>query len=611
MAVINVSSSAALVAAVKAARPGDEIRVAPGNYADVAFKGIKPAGMVTITSADLANPAVFSDFLVSGCSNLSIAGLKMLVPDNSRVWYPFQIQSSSNITVSNTVFDGPGLNPVQSTSGLSVRDSQSIAIQSCEFKNLVFGAGFSNSTKISVSDSVFHDIRVDGIRGTGNSQVNFSNNLFTNFRPNDGEHADAIQMWTTSGGAPASDITISGNTIVRGENGKAIQGIFLRDQIGGLAFNDVVVKDNIVIGGSYNSIALDGVASGLVTGNKVLAFTDQDAWIRTRNTTEKLVLTGNTAFKYLTQFDELGDNALTPAVTDGGLEALQAWSLTHAIPGGFANWQSTLSVAGLAERVDADAALLPKVINGTQGDDVLMADPLRSTEIHAGGGNDKLVGNGHSTEMYGGAGNDTYDVKGTGDKVHEDSGSGVDWVNSWIDYSLTDHVENLSLKVPGQGVGNDLDNRIQGSDGIDQLFGMGGNDVLFGGLGNDLLNGGDGNDILHGGAGADKLWGGAGLDYFTFGADALYQSGPDEVMDFVASFDRIDLSGIDANTALSGDQAFRLIGSKAFTHKAGELQVKGYADGVMVKGDVNGDGVADFSIWVHGVSRLGTGDFVL
>jgi len=611
MAVINVSSSAALVAAVKSARPGDEIRVAAGNYADVTIKGVKPAGMVSITSADPANPAVFSDFVVSGSSNLNISGLKMVVPDNSRVWYPFQIQSSSNITIADTVFDGPGLNPVQSTSGLQVRDSKSISIQSSEFKNLVYGVGFSNSTNVSVSDSVFHDIRVDGIRGTGNSQVKFTNNFFTNFRPNEGEHADAIQLWTTAGGAAATDVTITGNTIVRGENGKAIQGIFLRDQVGGMAFTNVVVKENIVIGGSYNSIALDGVASGQVAGNKVLAFADHDAWVRTKNTTDKLVLTANTAFKYLTQFNVTGDNTTTSAVSDGGLKALQAWSLSHAIPGGFANWQSTLSIAGLAVPADADAAGLPKRINGTQGDDVLVADAARNTEIRAGAGNDTLVGNGRSAELHGGAGNDIYEVKGKGDKVHEDHGNGIDWVNSWIDYSLTDHVENLTLKASGQGVGNDLNNRIQGADGIDQLFGLSGNDQLFGGLGNDLLNGGDGNDILHGGAGADKLWGGAGSDYFAFGADALRQAGVDEMMDFAAGFDRIDLSGIDANTALAGDQAFRLIGSKAFTRKAGELQVKGYGDGVMVQGDANGDGVADFGIWVHGVSRLGTGDFVL
>ena len=85
----------------------------------------------------------------------------------------------------------------------------------------------------------------------------------------------------------------------------------------------------------------------------------------------------------------------------------------------------------------------------------------------------------------------------------------------------------------------------------------------------------------------------------------------DEMMDFARGVDKIDLSAIDASTVAAGDQAFRMIGTKAFSKKAGELQVKAYGDGVVVAGDVNGDGVADFSVWVHGVSKLAASDFVL
>ncbi|MFN5822237.1 MAG: right-handed parallel beta-helix repeat-containing protein [Novosphingobium sp.] len=622
MSIINVSTAVQLVAAVKAAQPGDEIRVAPGQYTAITLTGIVPAGTVSITSADPANPAVFSEFVISSSSNIALSNLKMVVPDNSYKWYHFQINSSSNITVSNCVFDGPGLTPVQDTTGLNVRDSTGIKVQGCEFMNLVFGLGVGGSRDISVTNSSFHDIRVDGIRGTNNSQVNYSYNFFTNFRSAEGDHADAIQMWTTSTGQPATDITIQGNTIVRGNNGGPIQGIFIRDQIGTMPFSNVTVKDNIVIGGSYNSISLLGVVSGLVTGNSVVAFSDQDAWIRTSFTTEQLVVTDNTAFKYVTQYDELVDNALSAVATDGGLAALTAWSASHSVPGGFADWQSVLKAAGLVPLdgvpplgdpavtvpPPSDAAL----VNGTEGDDTLVADVTKKVEIHGNGGNDKIVGNAFGAKMLGGLGNDKYDVKGMGDLVQEDAGAGVDWVDSWIDYVLPDNVEHLALKVGGlKGMGNALGNQIFGSDGIDQLYGLGGNDTLDGGAGNDILNGGDGDDYIVGGAGIDKVWGGAGIDYFAFGNDVVGQVGNDEVMDFVRGVDKLDLTAIDANAAAAGDQAFRMIGTKNFSRKAGELQVKAYGDGVLVAGDVNGDGVADFNIWVHGVSRLSGGDFVL
>lgn len=622
MAIINVSTSAELMAAAKLAQSGDEIRLAPGQYAGVALKAILPAGTVTITSADPTNPAVFTDFVISGSSNLAISNVKMAVPDNSYTWYHFQIVSSSNISVKDSVFVGPSLTPVQKTTGLIVRESKMVTVDNCDFSFLTFGVGFGNSNGITVTNSVFHDIGTDGIRGGGNSQVTISNNFFTNFRPAAGEHADAIQFWTTNTTAPTSDISITGNTVVRGTNGAAIQGIFFRDELMTMPYSNVTVKDNIIIGGSYNSITLDGVISGTVTGNSVIAFPDQDAWIRTQNTTENLVLSGNTAFKYVTQFNELVDNATTPSVTDGGLAALQAWSLTHTVPGGVENWQKLMEISGLAVPAGdgGGTSTTPPVspivdssiVNGTEGDDTLVADVTKKVEIHGNGGNDKIVGNAFGAKMLGGLGNDKYDVKGSGDDVREDAGAGVDWVDSWIDYVLPDNVEHLALKAGGlKGVGNALGNQIFGSDSIDQLYGLGGNDTLDGGAGNDILDGGDGDDYIVGGAGIDKVWGGAGIDYFAFGGDVVRQVGTDEVMDFVRGVDKLDLTAIDANAVAAGDQAFRMIGTKNFSRKAGELQVKVYGDGVLVAGDVNGDGVADFNIWVHGVSRLSGGDFVL
>lgn len=67
-----------------------------------------------------------------------------------------------------------------------------------------------------------------------------------------------------------------------------------------------------------------------------------------------------------------------------------------------------------------------------------------------------------------------------------------------------------------------------------------------------------GNDSLAGGAGRDVMLGGAGADRFIFSAisdTGLQESLRDIVYDLQAG-DRIDLSGIDANPYLPGNQAF-------------------------------------------------------
>lgn len=139
--------------------------------------------------------------------------------------------------------------------------------------------------------------------------------------------------------------------------------------------------------------------------------------------------------------------------------------------------------------------------------------------------------------------------------------------------------------------GTSRSNRLTGTDGGDFISGLGGRDYLFGG---------NGDDILVGGAGFDDLTGGAGHDTFRFTAlsDSARGGSRDHILDFnqnaldTLNYDQIDLSLIDANTKLAGDQAFDYIGGAAFDKVAGQLR---FENGVLA-GDVNGDGRADFEI---------------
>jgi len=61
----------------------------------------------------------------------------------------------------------------------------------------------------------------------------------------------------------------------------------------------------------------------------------------------------------------------------------------------------------------------------------------------------------------------------------------------------------------------------------------------------------------------------------------------------------------------AGDQAFRFIGGSAFGRHAGELRATVAGGVTTVSGDVDGDGMADFSIALAGPPTLQAGDFVL
>jgi Ca2+-binding RTX toxin-like protein len=180
------------------------------------------------------------------------------------------------------------------------------------------------------------------------------------------------------------------------------------------------------------------------------------------------------------------------------------------------------------------------------------------------------------------SGNDTQSYAASAAKVFVDAGAGAD-------------------SVTGSGF-NDI------------LSGGLGADTMLGGAGKDTMNGGQGADFLTGGAGADVLYGGVGQDrfiYLNISDSTPASSGRDTIMDFSHSEgDKIDLSAIDANINVAGNNSFTLVGG-GFTGAAGQLIEVATTGGYFVEGDVNGDAVADFVLFVRAQAPLVASDFVL
>lgn len=144
--------------------------------------------------------------------------------------------------------------------------------------------------------------------------------------------------------------------------------------------------------------------------------------------------------------------------------------------------------------------------------------------IAGGAGNDFINGGLGIDVMLGQDGHDTYVVDNAADVVTEELNQGTDHVYSFIDYTLEENVENLTLVglAATEGTGNALNNEIRGNDVGNTLKGMDGNDTLIGGLGADTLTGGNGNDI------------------FVF--ESTLNGKADTITDFVVGEDKIKLS---------------------------------------------------------------------
>ena len=189
--------------------------------------------------------------------------------------------------------------------------------------------------------------------------------------------------------------------------------------------------------------------------------------------------------------------------------------------------------------------------------------------------------------MEGGVGNDSYLVEDATDVVQEGAASGTDRVVSFVDYALGANVEKLDLIGAALvGTGNGLANTLTGN-----------------GLAN-TLSGLDGADTPIGGAGADRF-------VFRLGDSGPDAASRDVVTDFTKASDRLDLRQIDAIAATAADDAFAFIGTGAFTGVAGQLRYEAHAGGVTVQVDTDGNGAADLTLDVLGLTSMAANCFLL
>ena len=218
---------------------------------------------------------------------------------------------------------------------------------------------------------------------------------------------------------------------------------------------------------------------------------------------------------------------------------------------------------------------------------------------------DSLAGSSGRNLIEGGGGDDFLEGRGGGDRF--EGGDGVDTVSyAWSAVGVRASLNTRALQDTNVGVDRFI--------GVENLTGSAANDVLGGSAGENLLRGGAGDDRLVGNAGVDRLVGGAGRDDFVFrdGDSGFAVSIADRILDFSRSDgDKINLGLMDAIEQTAANEAFTFIGTAAFSGAAGELRYTVLDGQAVVRADIDGDRIADFTLVVENRTELAAVDFVL
>ena len=247
-------------------------------------------------------------------------------------------------------------------------------------------------------------------------------------------------------------------------------------------------------------------------------------------------------------------------------------------------------------------------VAGLGGNDTIATRGGNDT-ITGGAGNDTISsGDGNDTILYG-SGNNGYDAvdggAGTDDRIVVTANSVTVGLSSLAGVEVIDASGFTGTKIAGGSSADFFDFSAM------QLLGIHKIDT---GAGNDTVIGSAGADDIRGGSGRDLLTGGGGDDIFDFNSTSHSKgSSTDRITDFTQGSDVIDLTSIDANTRLSGNNEFVFIGDSAFGNVAGQLRYDATSlPGVTrVLADTNGDGAIDMEIHLSGTHALTQNDFLL
>jgi Ca2+-binding RTX toxin-like protein len=570
MSVVTVNGAAALKAAITSAHDGDTIQLAAGNYGDVSIVAKNFNNGVTITSVDAGHPAILNTLFVSSSSGLNFVGINVEMTSTAAT-YNFspivKVGSSNNISFHGGVIQAtPAVNGVAVTAtvgdssgnvlglptgeGIQLMKANNVTIDGVEITKVGHGIVMTDSNGVTIQNSNIHDIRTTAISGADLNQLTIRGNHLSDSHPwnwGSGDHADFIHIWTD----PTRQTTANHDIQITNN---------VIDQGAGTAILGIYLDDNANKLGYTNvnisnNLIMNGNRAGVVLENVVNSSVANNTLLQTSGSTTT-DSPGITITSTSHDVNVLGN--VTATVTLG----------THATANVHDNTivqQADVTISGFYNSALVNQVhTLANAPGATTAVDQQTAANFAATTLAA-------------TKPYVPSDSDIHAFKTT-------------FLDTDVGQRITPHGSVSQVLAGGRG-----------------------DDVITGGGGNDTLAGGAGNDILSGGGGNDVLLGGTGSDVFLFDKTYLQPPGGiDTIGDFSsAQGDKIKLHSMDANTNTLVDDNFKFIGTQAFHHVAGELHYLVQGGNSIIQGDVNGDGIADFSIKVLGVTTLNSTDFFL
>lgn len=289
MSTIN-ANPATLAAVLAAARGGETILLAPGDYGDVKLRRRVFAEPIKVASAE-PRAARLRSLAVRECQGVTFEGLAvaydpdaLTVPDTAVVY----LQKSKRIRFLNgEVTSGPAVNGVPEDAealdktqnvigwptchGVTIIDCDDVEVAGNEIHHLYRGMNLGGRG-VTVRGNEIHHTRKSAIVG-GASDLLIEGNHLHSAKPwrygdtaRGGDHGDWIALWNGSP-TPLTNIAVRANRMETGD-GSPMMGGWVQGKAGGVIGYEY--SGNSILGGDHQGLIVSDVISGKIFDNVML-----------------------------------------------------------------------------------------------------------------------------------------------------------------------------------------------------------------------------------------------------------------------------------------------------------------------------------------------------
>lgn len=270
----TVANPGALSAALRDAKAGDTLSLAPGDYGALVISNRDFETPLAIVASDETRAPRFSSIKLTDVAGVTLQGLEVDAGPTAAPLSTYAVEVLRGRSVRleglsvGSADDGVRGNDAY---GVFIRDSIRVGVENSRFNALFRGVAAFDSDDVLISRNRFTRMGSDGIVMRGARRTEISDNLITDFETIDPvkHHPDAIQIWDRGAKRASRSVVIRNNAILRGK-GDAAQGIFIKTP--DAPTEALIVENNVVHQSMGQGVYLNGVRDAVARNNTVAAF---------------------------------------------------------------------------------------------------------------------------------------------------------------------------------------------------------------------------------------------------------------------------------------------------------------------------------------------------